>query len=337
MSSRRLVLAWTILLGVLGAALIAGVLLGGAAGFGPLSALRVLLGGEVPGREGRILHALVFEIRLPRVLLLALAGAALATSGAALQAVLQNPLCDPGLLGLSSGAALGAVLAYVSGAYLLWRGAVPTLAFIFALTAILVVYVVAHAAGRPTTGALLLTGVAVASLLGAIVAYLLLTFGEYRVHEIFAWLLGSAENRTWEHVRLAFWPVMIGMAGLVLMGRTVDGLALGEEHALGVGIDLTRARLILLTLVALTSGSAVSVVGPIGFVGLMVPHLTRAVVGASARRLLPVVALTGASFLVLCDLVARMLSRTNEVPVGVVTSVVGVVFFLGLLDRLRTL
>jgi len=316
-------------------ALFAGVVFGGAAGFDAGSAMRVLFGAQPAGREGELLRALVFEIRLPRVLLLALAGAALGVSGAALQAVLQNPLCDPGLLGLSAGASLGAVLAYVSGAYLVWSGAVPTLAFLFALLAILTVYAIAHAAGRPTTGALLLTGVAVGGLLGAVVSYLLLSFGDHRVHEVFAWLLGSAENRTWQHVRLALAPVLAGMAGLLAMGRTIDGLALGEEHAEGIGIDLTRSRLLLLALVALTAGGAVSVVGPIGFVGLMVPHLTRALVGAAARRLLPVVALAGAAFLVLSDLVARRLSVTTEVPVGVVTSVAGVVFFLALLHRLR--
>ncbi|MDQ7007386.1 MAG: iron ABC transporter permease [Acidobacteriota bacterium] len=335
MSARGAWLTGLLLLLLLAGVMLAGIALGGAPGFGPLRALATLLGRPETGPEGRILSALVFDIRLPRVVLLALAGAAFAAAGAALQAVLDNPLADPGLLGLSGGASLGAVLAYATGAYALWSASVPLAAFLGALVAVLVVYLVAHAAGPPGTFALLLTGVAMASLLGAAVSFLLVSFGDYRVHEVFAWLLGSAENRTWAHVRMAVGPVLAGIAGLVLFARTIDGLALGEEHAQGIGIDLARSRLLVMGLAALAAGGAVSVVGPVGFVGLMVPHLVRSVVGAAARRLLPLVAVAGAAFLVACDLCSRLLSRTTEVPVGIVTSLVGVVFFLVLLHRLR--
>ncbi len=323
---------WPCLVLVLMTSLLGGLLWGSAPGVGAGEVLRALLGR---GESREIVNILVFELRLPRVLLLALAGAALAVTGASLQAALHNPLAAPGLLGVSSGASLGAVLAYTSGAYLAWSWSVPAFSFLAALGALLLVYTVAHAAGKPTTGTLILTGVAISGLFSAIVSLLLLATAKHRVHEIFAWLLGSADNRSWEHVRFALGPVLVGVFGLIICARLVDALTLGEEHALGIGVDILRARALIMVLVALAAGGAVSVVGPIGFVGLMVPHLVRALAGASARRLLPAAALFGASFLVLCDLLARWLSRGSEIPVGVVTSLAGVVFFLVLLHRLR--
>jgi iron complex transport system permease protein len=329
-------LAWLSLSLVVGVILVLGIAVGGASGVGPVDALSALFGvrAEDPARAS-LIETLVFEIRLPRVVLLALAGAALAASGTALQAALQNPLCDPGLLGLSAGASLGAVLAYASGLFMLWPFAVPAAAFAGALVALFAVYGIAHAAGPPTTATLLLTGVAIASFGSALVSLTLLSIGDYRVHEVFAWLLGSAENRTWEHVQLALVPVGLGIAGLLLARRVIDALAMGDEHALGVGVDLLRARALLFVLVSLAAGAAVSVLGPIGFVGLMVPHLVRPVVGASAGTLLPASALAGGGFLVVCDTIARALSRQALVPVGVITSMAGVVFFLALLHRIR--
>jgi iron complex transport system permease protein len=333
----RRALAWSGLAVAVVVALVVGVALGGASGIGPSEALGALLGlAEVddPARA-TLIETLVFEIRLPRVVLLALAGAALAASGTALQAALQNPLCDPGLLGLSAGASLGAVLAYATGLFMAWPHAVPLAAFVGALVAIFAVYGIAHAAGPPTTATLLLTGVAIASFGSAVVSLVLLSIGDYRVHEVFAWLLGSAENRTWRHVELAVVPIALGLAGLFLSRRLVDALAMGDEHAQGIGVDLLRARALLFVLVSLAAGAAVSVLGPIGFVGLMVPHLVRPVAGAAARVLLPASALAGAGFLVLCDTIARSLSAQALVPVGVVTSMAGVVFFLALLHRIR--
>jgi iron complex transport system permease protein len=167
------------------------------------------------------------------------------------------------------------------------------------------------------------------------VSVLLLASGSHRVHEIFAWLLGSAEMASWRDVRLVLLPVLAGLAALVVLGRTVDALALGEEHALGAGVDVLRARALLFGLVALTAGSAVSVVGPIAFVGLMVPHMARPLAGASSRGLLPACALGGGGFLVLCDTLSRLLSRSVDVPVGVVTALAGVPFFLTLLHKRR--
>lgn len=328
-------LRWLPWLAAPAAAVLAAVLLGGAGTMGLADALRTLFGGSAKDVPAAIAEALVFDVRLPRAVLLALAGAALAASGAVLQASLQNPLADPSLLGLSGGASLGAVIAYASGLALAWPGSVPGLAFLGALGAILLVYLLAHATGRPTTGTLLLTGVAVGSLCAALVSLVLLAEGGHRVHEIFAWLLGSAEGRTWDQVRWAVLPVLVGLAGLVGMRRVTDGLALGEEHALSVGIDVLRGRAVLLGLVSLAAGSAVSATGPIAFVGLMVPHFVRPLTGPASRDLLPAVALTGAAFLVIADLAARMLTSTWEVPVGIVTAFLGVPFFLFQMHRLR--
>jgi iron complex transport system permease protein len=312
-----------------------GLLFGGAAGAGPGEALAVLLGRDLPEGRAALLEVLVFEVRMPRVVLLLLAGAALSAAGATLQASLQNPLADPGLLGLSGGAALGAVVAHSLGLAERWAPAVPGFAFAGALVALLGVYALAHLAGRPTTGTLLLTGIAVASLTSAGVSVLLLAAGTHRVHQIFAWLLGSAAGRTWDHVQLAVGPVVVGLLLLAGTGRIIDALALGEEHALGVGVDVLRGRAVLFALIALTAGSAVAVVGPIGFVGLMVPHMVRVLTGPEARRLLPACVLAGSAFLVVCDAASRIVSRTFELPVGIVTALAGVPFFLALLHRRR--
>ncbi len=326
---------WLVLLGLLALALLAGVAFGGAAGVGPLDALRVLFGLPPRHADPALVEPLVWVFRLPRVLIMALAGAALAVTGAALQASLQNSLVDPSLVGVSGGASLGAVLAYTTGLADRWLFSVPLAAFAGALVAVVVVYLIAYAAGRPTTGALLLTGVAVGSLAAALVSVLILATAQHRVHEIFAWLLGSAEGRTWRDVRLAALPVAGGIAGLFLLRRLIDALALGEEHALSIGVDLLRGRAAVFAAVALAAGGAVSVTGPVAFVGLMVPHMVRTWTGPSARTLLPASMLAGAAFLVLADLLGRVVSVTVDLPVGIVTTLMGVPFFLFLLHRAR--
>ncbi len=313
----------------------AALLVGGAPGISALDAARTLAGRAPTGADARIVEALVFEVRLPRVLLLALAGAALAAAGVALQACLQNPLADPGLLGVSAGASLGAVVAYASGLAASSLHSVPLAAFAGALAAITLVVVLSHAAGRPTTGILLLTGVAVASLCSSVVSVILVSTGDHRVHEMVAWLLGSVEGRGWPHLRISVVPVLAGIGGIALAGRLVDALALGEEQAAGLGVDPFRGRALVLGLVALTAGAAVSVVGPVGFVGLMVPHMVRSVSSALSRTLVPASALAGALFLVVSDLITRVVSPLVDVPVGVVTALVGVPFFLALLHRAR--
>lgn len=311
------------------------LLVGGTSALGVADSLRVLAGASPLEADPQMAEVIVFSFRMPRVILLMLAGAALAVSGAALQASLQNPLAAPGLLGMSTGASVGAVAAHVSGWALAWAPSLPLLAFLGALIAMLAVYLIASAAGRPTTGTLLLTGVAVSSLGSSLVSIMIISTADYRVHEIFHWLLGSAEGATWSDVRAATLPVVLGIALLLAWGRVVDALALGEEHAMGAGVDVFRARAWIFALVAVAAGAAVSVTGPIGFVGLMVPHMVRALAGPVSRRLLPACAFAGAGFLVAADALSRLLSRSVEVPVGIVTALAGVPFFLVLLHRRR--
>lgn len=308
---------------------------GGAANVGPREVWLTLSGGAIDPAAAPIAHALVFDYRLPRIALMAIAGTALALAGTALQSCLQNPLADPSLLGVSGGASLGAVLVITTSSAQAWRFALPLGAFAGAMAALTLVYLLAHVAGRPTAAALLLTGVAVGSLTSAIVSVLLLAAGQHRVHEIVAWLLGSGDGATWERVRLALPPVLLGSAALLLARRTIDALALGEEQALSLGIDLLKTRAAIFLCVALVAGGAVSVTGPIAFVGLMVPHMLRSLVGPAARHLLPAAALGGAILLIGCDLVARIVSLSVDIPVGVVTSLLGVPFFLLLLARSR--
>jgi len=325
-----------VLAGVAAGSLLLGVAFGGASGVGPIDALRVLFGAAPASSDPALVEPLVWVFRLPRALIMALAGAALAATGAALQASLQNGLVDPSLVGISGGASLGAVIAYTSGLADRWLVTVPIAAFAGALVAVVAVYLIAYAAGRPSTGALLLTGVAVGSLAAALVSVLILASAQHRVHEIFAWLLGSAEGRTWRDLRIAAIPIALGLAALFLLRRVVDALALGEEHAMSIGIDLLRGRAAVFAAVALAAGGAVSVAGPVAFVGLMVPHMVRTWIGPSARGLLPASVLAGAAFLVLADLLGRTVSRSVDLPVGIVTTLMGVPFFLFLLHRART-
>jgi len=296
-----------------------------------LSGLGLADDASVPESERLIL----LRVRFPRVLLLALVGGGLAVCGATLQATFQNGLADPGILGVSGGGALGAVAAIHLGLAERVFLALPACAFAGALGASLLVYLIAHAGGRPSAASLLLTGVAVGTLAGAGVSLVLIRAEEYHLRELLFWLVGGAEGRTWEHVALAAPPILLGALALFARHRHLDALALGEEHALSVGLPVIGARMVLLALCALVSGAAVSVSGSVAFVGLIVPHAVRLLAGPRARTLLPTCFLGGGAFLVLCDLLARLLSRREEVHLGILTAFLGAPYFLYLLYRTR--
>ena len=302
--------------------------------------LRVLLASIGIGDDSDIAqsHRVILTVlRMPRVAVLALAGAALAVAGAALQATFQNPMAEPGILGISSGGTLGAVLAF----YLGWGDAqflsVPACAFAGAIIASVLVYFLAHAGGRPSTTSLLLTGIAVGALMGAGTVLVQTWIEDYRLKELLFWMVGGAQDCTWSHAAAATPPIALGVFGFAALHRPMDALALGEEHALSVGVSVHRTRMMLLALSALVAGAAVSVCGPIGFVGLIVPHMARLVVGPRAKILLPMSVVLGAEFLVLCDLVARLFSGSRVVHLGVITAFLGVPFFLWLLARAKRL
>jgi iron complex transport system permease protein len=303
--------------------------------------IRVALASIGIGDDGEVSSAnrvILTLIRPPRVAVLALAGAALAVAGVTLQATFQNPMAEPGILGISSGGTLGAVLAFYFGWAESTFFALPLFAFTGAIFASLLVYFLAHAGGRPSTTSLLLTGIAVGALMSAGTVLVQTWIENYRLQEILFWMVGGARDRTWTHAAAAAPPIVIGSIGLLARHRQLDALGLGEEHALSVGVPVHRTRIFLLAFAALIAGAAVSVCGPIGFVGLIVPHIVRFVVGPRAKILLPTSLIVGAEFLVLCDLAGRLLSGERYVVhLGVITAFLGVPFFLWLLIRTKRL
>lgn len=275
----------------------------------------------------------VLHLRLPQVLLLGLVGAALSCSGAALQATFDNPLADPGVLSVSGGAALGAVLAIHTGL----AGAVflslPVCAFAGGFGSALLVYVLTYVVGRPTVHSLLLTGVAVGSLTVAGMTLVMVVTDQQRVQELLFWLVGGVRNQTWEHVWIACPTVAAGIAGLMGLHHRLDALLLGEEQAVAVGVPLTRTRLWILAWTSLATGAATAVSGSIGFVGLMVPHLVRRFTGPKTMDLLPGCVAGGAAFLTACELLSRGLSEKFALHLGILTAFLGGPAFLIILHR----
>ena len=307
--------------------LFAASLMIGPAGIALLPALRDWWSGA-----DTLPAAILLEIRLPRAGLALLAGAALGLSGAAWQGFLRNPLAEPGLLGISGMAALGAVIAFYFGFAARFALAVPFggLAGAFAGALLL-----AALAGRGSTLALALAGLALSSLAGALTALALsLSANPYAMAEIVVWLLGSVADRSLADLLLAAPFVMAGCALLLTLGRALDALSLGEETAASLGTRLGRVRLLLLAGTTLAVGAAVAVTGAIGFVGLVVPHLLRPLTGARPARLLPVSALGGAALLLAADCLVRLLPG-QELKLGVVTALIGAPFFLWLVVSRR--
>ncbi len=288
-----------------------------------------------PG-DGGMYRVIVTLIRLPRAVLAALSGAALAVAGAAFQSVFHNPLADPYVLGASSGAALGAAVAVVAnlGLSALGVGLVPIYAFAGALAAVFLSYGLARRAGGPSPLALLLAGVIVGSCASAALSLVIYFSGEH-LRQITFWLMGGFEGTTWRSILIALPYLTIGGALVFVRFRELDALLLGDETARGLGVDAERIRVLLVIGASLLTAAAVAVSGPIGFVGLVVPHLVRSVIGAEHRRLLPDVAMAGAILMVAADTLARTIIAPTELPVGIVTALTGGPFFLWVLGRRR--
>lgn len=315
------------------AVLVAGVLAGLAFGavHVPLpDVLNALAGADGSGPFTTIVR----DVRLPRVLLGVVVGAGLAVVGTVLQALVRNPLADPYLLGISSGASTGAVLVVVLGV-----GAgtltMPAGAFVGSLGALLAVYAMARGGGGTlTTGRLVLAGVAIQYVLSALTSLLLVTSAEgEHLRAILFWTLGGLGDARWSTLALPAVALCAGLAVLVALARPLDLLLMGDEDATLLGLDTGRFRAAVFVLASLVTAVLVTVSGAIGFVGLMVPHAARMAVGPGHRLLLPVTALGGAAFLVVADLAARTVAAPQEIPVGVVTALVGGPFFLWLLRR----
>jgi len=281
-----------------------------------------------PLRDG-----IVWELRLPRVLTAAAVGAGLAVSGAVMQALTRNPLADPYLLGLSSGASLGAVAVVLLGVSLL----LPVAAFLGAMAALVVTLLLASSLGAITPTRTVLAGLAVSSLAGAVTSLVIFwtaTGDSYR--EILGWLLGSLAGARWPAVVIAVVALVVAGIPIMLGGRVLDAFAFGDVSAASLGVGVTATRWLLLTATALLTGAMVSVSGSIGFVGLILPHAVRLLVGPAHRALLPLSALVGAIFLLWADTAARSLFDPRELPVGIVTAIIGAPLFAFLLGRRRS-
>jgi iron complex transport system permease protein len=260
-------------------------------------------------------------------------GTGLAVAGATFQGLLRNPLADPYVLGTASGAALGAAIAVLIPVEMaiLGLGLANILAFVGALVAVLLVHQIAGGGGRSTLTSLLLTGYAVGSLLAAGLAMAMYLSGS-QLRQIFFYLLGSLSGADWQSLIVGLPIIVVGSVLIMARARSLNGLLLGDDTAMHLGVDVRRERAILLGLASLVTAAAVALAGLIGFVGLVVPHVVRLLVGPNARLVLPLSAIFGGAFLILADLGARM---TGELPVGIVTAVIGAPVFVLLLRRHR--
>jgi iron complex transport system permease protein len=303
----------------------------GAVALSPARLIAVLAGHGDPTAT-----AILLDLRLPRLLVGLLVGAMLGLSGAVLQGYLRNPLAEPAVLGASNAAALGAVGALYFG-LAEWHGlALPLLAIAMGLAALLVLFGLAGRSESPLT--LILAGIAVSTLTGAGISLALnLSPNPFAAMEIMSWLLGSLENRSMQHVWIALPCVAIGIALLLVDGHALDALALGEDGAQSLGVDLKRTRWRLLLGVSIGVGGAVAVTGSIGFVGLIVPHLVRPLTDRSPSAILLPSLLGGAVLLTLADIAVRLIPTSSELKLGVVTSFLGVPVFLVHLMRERRL
>jgi iron complex transport system permease protein len=333
---RRLVLPALVVLVVVSGLLAVAV---GAVWVSPASSLRLLAWKlHLIGHPTNIPNAtsvILFQLRLPRVLLAAVVGAGLATAGAVFQALFRNPMADPAIIGVSSGAALGAIVVILAG----WGGALDGMgvsgaAFLGALATAFLVYRLARLGPSVQVATLLLAGIAVAAIISAVIS-LVMTFSGQEIRSIYFWLLGGLGARGWQSLTASAPLVIAGIAVALGATRDLNLAALGEERAAQLGLEVDRFKVLMLGTGALLTAAAVSVAGLIGFVGLMTPHIIRLLIGSDHRRLIPASILGGAAFMILADLAARTVVRPEEIPVGAVTAVLGGPFFLYLLRRER--
>ena len=330
---------WIVSLALLGIALILSVLIGSV--FIPPSTLAAILlfrsiNINAMPEALRSFATILYYIRLPRAILMALSGAALAGSGAAYQGLFHNPLADQYLIGIASGAGLGAVLALSLnlpysdfGLFL-----IPLFAFSGAILTVVVVYQLAKVGKTLPTTNLILAGVAVSSFATAVTSFLMLSSNDELRHS-FVWLMGGATLSGWQPVWAMLPYVTLGLGSLLLSGHVLNVLQFGDEQAQQLGINVTRARQLIIVSASLTTAAAVSFTGIIGFVGLIIPHLIRLLCGGNYRSLLGLSILNGATLLLIADLLARVIMPPQEIPVGIITAICGAPFFLWVLRKAK--
>ncbi|WP_022894826.1 FecCD family ABC transporter permease [Agromyces subbeticus] len=333
----------TALNATLAAAIVVVLVLSGAIGtveVGVLDAARITLGHLVPGlpwmSDGSLTtlqDQAVWQFRLPRALLAGLAGAGLALAGAIMQVVVRNPLADPYVLGVSSGASVGAVLVIVLGSTAVAGLSLSAAAFAGALVASALVTLLAQQGGRLSPTRMILAGVALGTLFSAITSYLTITTEAQNVVSVLFFLLGSVSAATMSSLPAPIIAVVVACLIVATQARSMNALLTGDESATSLGVNVTRLRGLLLVVASLLTGVIVSVSGGIGFVGLVIPHVARILVGSDHRRMLPVTVLGGGLFLMVADLLARTVAAPTEIPLGILTAFVGAPFFLWLMRR----
>ncbi len=279
-------------------------------------------------------ETIIMDIRLPRVILAGLVGTALGTAGATYQGLFRNPLADPYLIGVAQGASLGAIVGFLLPitSSVMGIGIIPLFAFMGALASTLFVYLLARQGKSLPVTTLILAGVALSALLSSIVSYLVISAGD-KMHSILFWLMGSFSLSQWSDVRMVLPYIVIGTGVILLYARSLNVMQLDEEQAQQLGINVESMKIILLAAATLITAAAVSFVGTIGFVGIIIPHAVRLIWGADHRFLLPLSVLCGAIFMILADLISRTILAPTEIPVGVVTALFGAPFFMYLLRR----
>ena len=322
-------------------ALVVAFIIGGAVGsvtIPPLTVVKLMAAPffEVAADWPAAFQTILYDIRLPHIVLIALAGMALGGSGAAYQGLFRNPLADPYIIGVASGAGLGAVLAMTVNwpATALGMAAIPLAAFIGAITTVAIVYSIARVGRSTPVTTLLLAGVAVGTFASSITSLLML-LSTNELHRAIAWLLGGFTIGGWQPVWVSLPYLAIGLATLVALGRPLNVLQFGDEEALQLGLDVEKFKLVIVVAASLVAATAVSFSGIIAFIGLIVPHLIRILWGFDYRRLIPLSILGGGAALLAADVIARTLLAPRDLPVGVITSVVGAPFFLWLLRRAK--
>lgn len=335
MGTRSNIRPWSVI-GVLAGALLVALVVGIAFGAVPVAPAEILgaIGRAITGRSIGMSDTLIVGVRLPRVLLAALVGASLAGAGVIYQALFRNPLADPYILGVSSGAGLGAMIALTLTANItaVRYGAVPAAAFVGAVLTMLLVTRLASWRGRLDTASLLLAGVAVSYTLAALTSFIMV-FAREQMSAVVFWMMGGLGAASWPYVRMIAPMFFVGAAVALTFGRELNLMLLGDERAGQLGLDARRFKLFALAVASLLTAAAVAVAGLIGFVGLMVPHALRLLMGPDHRWLLPASLLGGATTLVFADLLARIVLAPVEIPVGIVTALVGGPFFVWLLVR----
>lgn len=305
-----------------------------------VDAARIVIGHLVPdmpwmsdGSLSTLQDQAVWQFRLPRALLAGLAGAGLALAGAIMQVVVRNPLAEPYILGVSSGASVGAVLVIVSGGAAFAGLTMSGAAFAGAVVACILVALLARRRGELSPTRMILAGVALGSLLSAVTSYLTITTDAQNVVSVMFFLLGSVSAATMSSLLIPAIALVIACVAVLGLTRQMNALLAGDESALAVGVRTTRLRGLLLVIASLLTGAIVAVSGGIGFVGLVVPHVARILVGSDHRRMLPITVLAGMLFLMIADLLARTVAAPSEIPLGILTAFVGAPFFLWLMRR----